>query len=176
MTAPSLVSPQNVSFMLNIAEKTPEGIFVEVGVYKGGTAYFLAELAKKRGNELWLFDTFEGMPESTPEIDIHSIGDFADCSYEAVKKLIPDAKIFKGFFPDTLPLHDIIPPIAFAHIDCDQYESIKNCILFLTPLMAYGGIMYFDDYGCLDGATKAIDKYCPERIILGNGKAMYVNI
>jgi hypothetical protein len=36
--------------------------------------------------------------------------------------------------------------------------------------------MYFDDYGCLEGATKAIDKFCPERKILDNNKAMYVNI
>jgi hypothetical protein len=131
MNIHTLVSPQNVSFLIEQATKTPPGIFVEIGVYRGGTAFYLNQLAKKRGNELWLFDTFEGMPESTPGIDSHLIGDFADCSLEAVKELIPEAKIFKGFFPDTLPLPDKIPPIAFAHIDCDQYESIKNCIYTL---------------------------------------------
>jgi hypothetical protein len=157
---------------LELARKAPAGIFIEVGVNKGGTAFYLNEIVKKRGYEFWLFDTFEGMPESTEGLDSHPVGDFADCSYETVRKLIPNAQIFKGFFPETLPSH--IPPIAFAHIDCDQYESIKQCIIRLMPYLADGGIMYFDDYGCLAGATKAIDEFCPYRAILENGKAYYI--
>jgi len=179
MNVHTLVSPQNVSFLIEQARKTPTGIFVEVGVYKGGTAYYLNQLAKERGNELWLFDTFEGMPESTPGIDSHLVGDFADCSYEVVKKLIPEARIFAGVFPKTFfdfTFKYGMNPIAFAHIDCDQYESIKNCIRYLIPFLVTDGIMYFDDYGCLEGTTKAIDKFCPDRIILENGKAMYVKI
>ena len=167
----SLVSPENVSFLIEMAKKTPAGIFIEVGVYHGGTAYYLNQVIKPRGFEFWLFDTFEGMPESTAGLDSHPVGDFADCSYDAVKALIPNAHIFKGVFPETLPKK--IPPIAFAHIDCDQYESIKQCIIHLMPHLADGGIIYFDDYGCLDGATKAVDEFCPQRYILPNGKACY---
>lgn len=169
----SLVSPENVSILLEYAAKTPSGIFIEVGVYKGGTAYFLAELARTRNNDIWLFDTFEGMPEKTEGIDSHSVGDFADCSYNEVRYLIPWATFFKGFFPATLPTPRDLPPIAFVHVDCDQFESIKNCILRLTPYLVKGGIMYFDDYGCLEGATQAIDRFCPKRTIISNGKAIY---
>ena len=169
----TLVSPENVSILLKYAEQTPnKGIFIEVGVYKGGTAYYLSKLAMERGCRLWLFDTFEGMPEKTDNVDLHNIGDFSDCSLEEVKSLVPSAEIFKGFFPFTLPNH--VPPIAFVHVDCDQYESIKNCIAYLTHYMIDGGIMYFDDYGCLDGATKAVDTFCPERRIIENGKAIYI--
>ena len=173
MNVHTLVSPANVSVLLNIAKETPKGIFIEVGVYKGGTAYYLNELAKERNNALWLFDTFEGMPESTDGVDFHPVGHFSDCSYQEVKKLVSGARIFKGFFPDTLPMERDIPPVAFVHVDCDQYDSIKECILKLIPLLVVGGVMYFDDYGCLDGATKAIDAYCPDRVIMKNGKAMY---
>jgi len=170
----TLVSPENVSILLKYAKQTPNnGIFVEVGVYKGGTAYYLNEITKERKTELWLFDTFEGMPEKTEGIDLHNVGDFSDCSYETVKSLVPEARIFKGFFPETIK--DIfLPDISFAHIDCDQYESIKNCIQILIPFLTIGGIMYFNDYGCLDGATKAIDEFCPERQIIENGKAVFI--
>jgi hypothetical protein len=168
----TLVSPRNITILTEYAEQVPKGLFIEVGVYRGGSAYYLSKIAEKKGNDIWLFDTFEGMPESTPELDKHKVGVFADCSYEEVKKLIPYAKIFKGFFPETLPMD--IPKVSFVHVDCDQYESVKACILLLIPYMVSGGIMYFDDYSSLEGAIKAVDEFCPERIVLDNKKAIFI--
>ena len=106
----SIISQQQLEEVKRLARTTPnEGIIVEVGVYKGGSAVELMKVAKEKNTELWLFDTFEGMPEAI-DIDHHKIGDFADCSYEAVKTLLPDAKIFKGF-----------PP---GHVDSDRTEEI----------------------------------------------------
>lgn len=171
----SLIAQAQLDEVKRLVRTTPaDGIIVEVGVYKGGSAVQLMEVAKERNQELWLFDTFEGMPEAIG-IDCHKVGEFADCSYEAVKALIPDAKIFKGFFPGTWP-KKVKPSISFAHIDCDQYTSISECIKIFKPLMIKGGIMWFDDYGYdwLPGAKLAVDEFLPERLIHPMGRAYYV--
>lgn len=140
--------------LCEIASKTPRhGCFVEFGVYKGGSAWHLAKVAREQGRELHLYDTFEGIPWRM-EIDSHKVGDFADTSYEAVCAAIPGAHVHKGLFPDSLvPM----PPIGFVHVDADQYQSIKAAIEVLGPLMLKGGAMIFDDVPCLGGATKALN-------------------
>jgi O-methyltransferase len=157
----SLIEEKKLQEMITMAGKAPlGGIFVEVGVYQGGSAVKLVELTNKRNTELWLFDTFSGMPESTVGLDYHRVGDFSDCSVASVSKLIPDAKIHIGKFPDTwLPtMNDV--KISFAHVDVDQYESTRKCIEVLSPLMVDGGIMWFDDYEFdhLLGAKTAVDE------------------
>src|SRR5262245_328780 len=102
---------------------TPLCRFVEVGVYKGGSAWHLAKIAREQGRELHLFDTFSGIPYKD-EIDSLDIGRFADTSLEAVRKAIPDAHFYAGVFPDTMPAE--LTGIAFAHIDCDQYHSVQS--------------------------------------------------
>lgn len=167
----SLISMDNIQVMMNVASVTPPGPFIEIGVYRGGSAYCLSQLATSQFRKLHLFDTFSGMPEKS-EIDTHEIGDFADTDVERIKEFIPDATFHVGMFPGTMP--DGLTGIAFAHVDCDQYESVKAACMILPRRMMRGGIIYFDDYGCLAGATAAVDEVLPKRIILQNGKAMYV--
>ncbi len=138
--------------LCRIAAVAPLGCFVEFGVYQGGSAWHLAKIAEAFGREIYLYDTFEGIP-CKADIDVHVVGDFGDTSYEAVCELIPYAKVIKGVFPESLVE---MPPIAFAHIDADQYDSITAAIDVLGPKMAQGAVMVFDDYGCLAGATQAV--------------------
>ena len=67
----------------------PGDVF-ECGVYKGGTAALLRALLEeaKSSKKLYLFDTFEGMPETNPEEDLHRNGDFSDTSFEAVQSFV----------------------------------------------------------------------------------------
>lgn len=139
------------------AKHAPAGAFAEFGVFQGGSAYFLNILAKKQGRELYLFDTFAGMPVSGP-LDQHPVGDFADTSLEAVRALIPDAHFVVGTFPESAAGLEL-PPLAFVHVDADQYESLKAAIDYFPPRMVPGGVMIFDDYLCLEGATKAIEEW-----------------
>ena len=163
----SLVTEQNIDILCDYAESTPDGAFVEIGVYKGGTAYRLNEIAKKQDRELYLYDTFTGLPFKG-EFDSMPVGEFSDTSMEAVKELIPEAYIIQGVFPDSLyPM----PSVAFVHADCDQYESVKAVCEVMPAFMVDGGIIYFDDYGCLEGATKAVDEYGGAEVI-ENGKAI----
>jgi hypothetical protein len=135
------------------ARETPAGCFVEVGVWKGGSASYLTEVAKQQNREIFLYDTFTGIPFAE-NYEVHKVGDFNDTSYEQVKAALPYAKVIQGIFPESAIE---MPPIAFAHIDVDQYKSYIDCINYLGPRMVDGGIMWFDDY-VLSGAKKAVDE------------------
>jgi len=150
----SVISPDVRHELAEAARRAPPGDLVEVGVYKGGSAAVLDAVAKEQGRRLFLFDTFTGIPYRD-ECDTHSVGDFSDTSLDAVRAALPDALIYPGVFPETLPAD--IGPIALAHIDCDQYRSVHACCEALAPLMAPGGLMVFDDYDVLNGARMAVD-------------------
>jgi O-methyltransferase len=152
---PSVVGGPEIEDLCEIAVAAPPGCFVEFGVYKGGTASHLAQIARLQGRPIYLYDTFTGIPFKS-EFDDHCPGDFSDTSYEAVRSAIPDAIFGVGVFPDTLME---MPPIAFVHVDADQYQSLKDAIRVFTPLMAPGASMVFDDYRCLAGADKAIAEW-----------------
>ncbi len=160
----SLINPEQLAQLCRFAATMPAGDFVEVGVYRGGSAVRIAEVAREQGRVLWLFDTFTGTPCQS-EFDIHhKVGAFADCSEADVRALIPEAKIVVGDCRKTLKKAKT-GPVAFAHVDCDQYESIRACILGLGPRMVPGGVMWFDDYGAgLIGADRAIDELLGGRI------------
>lgn len=151
----SLLSEPVLIEMCEIASKTPLGIFAELGVYRGGSAKRLAEVARKQGRELHLFDTFTGIP-FRHECDQHDVGDFSDTKEQDVRDLIPDAIFHVGIFPETMPKK--LGRIAFLHIDADQYQSYKDAIRLFSPLMVSGGVMWFDDYECLASATKAVNE------------------
>jgi O-methyltransferase len=151
---PSLLNNESLRYLAELAEGTPAGAFVEVGVYQGGSAGVLAGIAERQDRALYLYDTFTGIPMYEPENgDAHRIGEFSDTSLEAVRALVPKAVILPGVFPGTIV---DMGPIAFAHIDADQYRSVKDSIAYLWPQIVPGGVMLFDDYKCLDGATKAV--------------------
>jgi len=135
-----------------LASLTPPGAFVEVGVYKGGCAWYLERIAQRQGRELHLFDTFTGIPHKGPG-DHHNVGDFGDTSLEAVKAAVPSAIFHAGVFPDTLPAD--LMDIAFVHCDVDQTESVRAVINQLWGRMVIGGVMAFDDMN-QDGASALI--------------------
>jgi hypothetical protein len=64
-----------------------EGKFIEMGVYKGGSAAFAARALRAAGFErtFHLCDTFGGMPEGL-EWEFHQKFDFADTSLQVVKQ------------------------------------------------------------------------------------------
>lgn len=152
--------------MTDRARKSPRGAFVEVGVFQGGTAAQLYDLAREQHRRLYLYDTFCGIP-CRDDIDNHHVGDFADCDEGIVRGLFPDAVITAGFFPDSaVPME----PIAFVHLDCDQYRSYCESIDYLLPLMVPGGVMWFDDAPDMPGACKAVTERFGDRLQLSVGK------
>ena len=150
MTVPpkSVIDESSLGRMTQLARKSPPGRFCEVGVYKGGSAWPLAALARERGVSLHLFDTFTGIPFEAPG-DSNRKGEFGDTSAETVQAALPDANLHVGVFPDTLPAW--LDDIAFVHCDCDQYASVRAVIDTLWPRMVPGAVMVFDDMNTTGG-------------------------
>lgn len=168
----SLVGEATIRDMLAAARATPMGCFVEVGVYKGGTGWFLNQLSIDQHRSLYLYDTFTGIPHEDA-VDSHHIGDFADTSLEAVRALIPRAVTVAGVFPGSaVPM----PPIAFVHLDCDQYRSVKESAQYLISRMVPKGVIWFDDSPALAGAHRAAQELFGERLQLSATNKHFVEI
>ncbi|MBM4273945.1 MAG: hypothetical protein FJ134_05735 [Deltaproteobacteria bacterium] len=153
-------------------EKMP-GAFVELGVCNGGSAGILGNAA--RGNpqrQVWLFDSWEGLPEPGPD-DLTSSGrpgakGMCLGSLERVKELLFNKlnlaedrmHLMKGWFNVTLPaVKAKIGPIALLHLDSDWYESTKFCLEELYDQVVPGGFIVIDDYGYWTGCKKAVDEF-----------------
>jgi hypothetical protein len=162
----SLIPPDTLAELVEKARSTPPGCLVEVGVYQGGSALELSKL----GRTLYLYDTFTGIPYRC-EHDSHQIGDFSDTTAVQVQELIPEAVIVAGIFPDVAVT---MPPVSFAHLDCDQYQSVLESARYLAPLMVKGGVMWFDDSPCLIGAAKAVQELFGDRVQLSYNQKHYV--
>lgn len=155
----SLIPYDTLVAMREIAASIPPGDIVEVGVYRGGSATLLAEIARAKGCRLHLFDTFRGMPFAGVD-DKHQVGDFHDTSLAAVRELVPDALFYPGVFPSTLLEFWAARPLSFVHCDVDQYESTRSVIEHLWPPIVLGGIMWFDDCELVP-AMRAIEEMLP---------------
>jgi O-methyltransferase len=160
----SLVDSFKIDFMSEKLKemKHPKINLVEVGVYLGGTAKVFSNIIGAEGN-LWLFDTFQGMPKGS-ELDYHQEGDFYDTSLEDVQRIFEEKNnvhIYKGIFPKETS--DIISDLEFdfVHLDVDIYESYINCLNFFYPRLKKGGLIFLDDYlkpSC-NGSTIACDEF-----------------
>lgn len=152
----SLVSEETAKALATLAQSTPAGAFVEVGVYKGGTAWHLSKAAEEQNRSCYLYDTFTGIPYKA-SMDHHPVGDFGNTSAQEVKEAIPYATVIEGIFPQSAIE---MGPIAFVHLDVDQYQSYQEAFAYFQPRMVKGGIIWCDDVGCLAGADLAFKEFC----------------
>lgn len=149
------------------------GDVVEFGCFVGTTSVFIAKEIEKWGNQksLWLYDSFEGLPEKSQE-DVNSLGEvFKKGELLATKKqLIANLRksgiskmprITKGWF-DSLEKSQVPPKISFAFLDGDYYRSILDPLELIWENLESGAIIVVDDYGnhALPGASKAVDEWC----------------
>lgn len=154
-----------ILYRLLLQSLAVEGEVWECGVYQGGTAAMMAAILgdKLPAKKLYLFDTFEGMPETDAAADLHAKGDFSDTSVEAVAQYVGHAGlcvIRKGFIPQTFAGLESAR-IALAHVDVDIYRSVKDCLEFIWPRLSPGGFIVCDDYGfpTCPGARAAVDEF-----------------
>ena len=153
-----------------------EGDIAEVGVWRGSVGIIFGEIFKNK--DVYLFDTFEGLPYSNEFDNIHRAGDFGKgdrdpayySSFEEVQNTLSiydKIKIYKGIFP--IETSQIISDKKFAlvHLDVDVYQSYKESLEFFYPRMNKDGLILFDDYNIpsCEGATKAVNEFCKEHNI-----------
>jgi hypothetical protein len=139
------------------------GDVCEVGVYKGGTAKLIVDYAVNC--DIFLFDTFEGMPYFDKDFDKDwEIGTFDNTNYEKLCELFIEnnnVKVYKCIFPKENSEIIETNKFKFVHLDVDNYQSYKECLHFFYDKMVIGGTMVFDDYDevCCPGANKAVDEF-----------------
>jgi O-methyltransferase len=164
----SLVEQEKIEKLINALRSTEnmEGDVAEVGVYKGGTAL---EIVKNTSSNVFLFDTFDGMPYFSEDLDNRwKLGSFNDVNYSDVSNLFVNynnVKIYKGIFPLETSSFVENNKFKFVHLDVDNYYSFKECLNFFYKRMVVNGIMIFDDYDCecCPGANAAIDEFFKEK-------------
>lgn len=162
----SLLGEEKLNTIVGLLERVKglEGDVAEVGVYRGGSAYLMANIAKNA--TVHLFDTFDGMPIEG-EHDVHEVGDFHDTSLGHVQSLLKNntnVEFYPGIFPGTA---DGIKNKKFklVHIDGDQYQTTKDALEFFYPRLVNGGVMLFDDY-CWEncpGVARAIHEFLKDK-------------
>ena len=146
---------------------TVSGDFVELGCYKGDTSLLLAEILKDTDKALYIYDSFEGLPEKTNEDESVAGEDFKGGELFVTKREVkerflranlPVPVIKKGWF-NELTDADLPGKIAFAFLDGDFYESIRDSLKLVEDKMADGGIVIVHDYNnpALPGVAKAVD-------------------
>ena len=146
-----------------------EGDFVEMGCYKGDTSLLLAEVVKNTPHRLWIYDSFEGLPKKT-DSDYSEIGkDFQAGELLVTKREVKERflkaglkvpMIKKAWFSE-LEDEDLPEKIAFAFLDGDFYESIKDSLRLVEKKLLPGGIVLVHDYTneALPGVAKAVDEW-----------------
>ena len=159
------------------------GKYAEVGSHRGGSA-MLVSLASENNKELFLFDTFEGFPETTPDqdLDVWKKGEMSDVNIDDVKAFLVDRRVrfFQGVFPETAQGIDETEAFAFVHLDTDLYESTLEGCRFFYSRMSPSSILLVDDYGMVlfpgvRSAVKIFESEIPEiGTYLPTGQYMFI--
>jgi hypothetical protein len=69
-------------------------------------------------------------------------------------------KVKKGWVKDTIKSGELPRQVAFAYVDFDFYDPIKDALEFLDGRMPVGGRIVVDDYGFFsEGAQLAVDQF-----------------
>jgi len=176
-----------VESVAEVVRKKVPGDFIEAGVALGGSAIVIGS-AKPRTVALKLYDAFAMLPapgakdeprahqvyqefisgRRTAPIDRNYLDGIAWGMKATVQRNLEAhgirldedrVELIAGDFKDTL---FVKMPVAFAHIDCDWYDSIKICLERLSDHISPGGLVVFDDYASFSGAKRAIDEWLAE--------------
>jgi hypothetical protein len=193
MTPPERVCAVVDAVSYIIRHGIPGGI-VECGVWRGGSmmAAALSLLKQNCGDrDLYLFDTFEGMPEPTGQ-DIDFRGRPARAHFERSRKGVygsgwcrathEDVRLnmsstgydtkrihyIEGKVEDTIPLR-APESTALLRLDTDWYESTRHELQHLYPRVSRRGVIIIDDYGHWRGAKRATDEF-----LAGNAVTMFL--
>jgi O-methyltransferase len=158
----------------DVLAKGVPGDLIEAGTWRGGAGIFMRAILKAHGitdRELWISDSFEGLPTPDPgkfpadEFYVDDVPAFLAVGLEQVRRgfarfglLDEQVHFLKGWFKDTLPsLAD--KRWAVVRIDADMYESTMQALELLYPNLSEGGYVIVDDYGGLDSCRDAVEDY-----------------
>jgi hypothetical protein len=152
----SCLDPRKLSVISLCNALSPKGgVFLECGVYMGGTTIYVTQQSDslKLKREIFALDTFEGMPApvekdgNTPFQE----GLFSDNQLETVKShynshnVLERINIHKGLIQDTLPTLGLKARISLAFLDVDQYSGTRAALDHVIPHLHQNGLIVVDD-------------------------------
>lgn len=167
-----------------VSDAKVEGAIVECGVWRGGSMMAVGYTLTRIGDasrDLYLFDTYEGMPRPSDE-DVWRSGEKASVIFDRTKMSEDSSdwcrspidevqanlsktgypaqrmRFIKGKVEETIP-QGAPERIALLRLDTDFYESTKHELEHLYPRLTPGGVLIVDDYGDWKGSRKAVDEY-----------------
>jgi len=175
---------ENICWAIDEVQKLKiPGIYIEAGCALGGSAILIGTM-KPKPVPFYIYDVFDMIPSPSigdgPDaharykeiIDGQSKGLGNDVYYGYVENLKDvvignmrrcglntaeyNIHLMQGLFQQTMNPEE---PVAFAHIDCDWYDSVTTCIERIIPKMITGSRIIFDDYHSYSGCKKAVDDF-----------------
>lgn len=160
------------------------GDVCEFGVAQGTTSALMANEILPTDKRLWLYDSFEGLPEPSAKDrlldDIFGLGDIERyagtmaCPQSDVRGRLAGAGfpperavIVPGYLERTLQENggaNLPEAVCFAYLDMDFYEPTLLALRALHGRVARGGALMVDDYGFFsEGAKLAVHEFLAER-------------
>lgn len=156
-----------------VLQRNVPGDVVEFGCYIGTTSLFIRRLLSAQPQQslerqFHVYDSFAGLPPKTTQ-DESRAGEQFQAGELAVSKKdflqqfhragLQAPYTHKGWF-NSLMDTDIPKNIAFAFLDGDFYESIRDSLKLVLPRLQPGGTIVIDDYAreALPGAAKAVQE------------------
>jgi O-methyltransferase len=138
-----------IANLMHLVRTVPRGAEVaEFGTYKGNTACLLSTLIER---PIWIYDSFEGLPEPDPGCAINFQKGKLASTVEEVERLFRSfsqlrPKIVKGWF-EQLRDEDLPERFSFVHVDADMFAGTTAVLEKVWPRLIVGGIIVIDDYG-----------------------------
>ncbi|MCA1817684.1 MAG: TylF/MycF family methyltransferase [Acidobacteria bacterium] len=157
-----------------------EGDVCEFGVAQGATSALLANEIYPTGKNIWLFDSFQGLPKPSEKdqliddiFDLKTMKNYEgtmSCPLDMVEGRLkaisfpPErVRIVPGFIEETIRNPPLPERVCFAYIDFDFYNPILVALNFLDQRLPVGGAVVVDDYGFFSsGAKTAVDEFAGE--------------
>jgi O-methyltransferase len=149
------------------------GPYLEFGVGRGMTLWLAWRSSRSLGVpcELWAFDSFEGLPAGTTEVDTsHPAwlpGAYANTEASVRGNLsalgvdLAEVRFVPGFYSDSVaPARraELPTSAALVYIDCDMYDSTVDALDYLADVIGHGTIVGFDDYFCWSPSRSSGEK------------------
>lgn len=162
-----------LSELVKVMDSGVDGSVVEFGCYIGTTSLFIRRLLDGQGDgrEFHVYDSFAGLPAKSPQDssvagDQFQAGELSvskkDFQREFQKAGLRPPVVHKGWFSDLTAI-DVPDKIAFAFLDGDFYESIRDSLHLVLPRLQPGATIIIDDYAreALPGVAKAVHELLP---------------
>ncbi|MGI9607523.1 MAG: class I SAM-dependent methyltransferase [Acidimicrobiales bacterium] len=168
-----------------LCDRRLAGNIVESGVWRGGSSMIIALTLIECGDEsreLWMFDTYGGMPEPEPiDVDLHgrSASELmeADAAHRETSDVwaIADLETVRenmestGYPMDRVHLieGDVrttaavtrTGTLALLRLDTDWHSSTAAELRHFWPRLNQHGVLLIDDYGHWQGSRVAVDDF-----------------